>query len=127
MKHFMKWRFSTSVFLKFHLNIYITYTKSFYKLHSSFSIFTVLKKLLSILLYDKKYSGTIPNYVKHINHVKVVHTKKKTIMTINSFTEVVTQSNPTERCPKKYAATSYKLHKEIENKDMCALAGNNKK
>ena len=37
------------------LQIYITYIKSFYKLHSNFLIFTVLSKLLSILLYTKIY------------------------------------------------------------------------
>ena len=32
------------------LHIYITYTKSFYKSYSSFLVFTVLNKSLSILL-----------------------------------------------------------------------------
>ena len=62
----------------------------FYKLCSNFSIFTVLNKLLSILLYNKKIyqnGGTIRHYVKqHKNNVKVVHTKG-TIMTRNNFTE----------------------------------------
>ena len=47
-----------SYFVRFALYICIyiyTYTKSFYKLYSNFSIFTVTNKLLSILLYNKKY------------------------------------------------------------------------
>ena len=55
MKHFLKWRFSTYVFLKFCFYIYIIYVKSFYKLYSNFSVFNVLNKLLSILLFNKIY------------------------------------------------------------------------
>ena len=37
-------------------------------------------------------------------NVKVVHTKE-TIMTSNNFAEVITQSNPKERCPKNMQYT----------------------
>ena len=36
-------------------DIYITYTKSVYKLYSNFPTFTVLNNLFSILLYYKIY------------------------------------------------------------------------
>ena len=55
MKHFLKWRVSATVFLKFHFYIYITYTKSFFKIYFIFSTFTILIKLISIILYHKIY------------------------------------------------------------------------
>ena len=35
-------------------------------------------------------TGTIPHYIKHMNNVKVLHTKE-TIMKSNNFTKAVTQ------------------------------------
>ena len=43
--------------------------------------------------------GTVPHYAKHVNNIKVVHTKE-TIMTSNNITEAVTQKQSTERCLK---------------------------
>ena len=80
------------------LHIYITYTRPFYIL-----IFQFLKyqnKLLSILLHNKYITvGTVPHYAKHMNNIKVVHTKE-TIMTSNNNTKGVTQKQSTERCLK---------------------------
>ena len=43
--------------------------------------------------------GTIPNYAKHMNNVKVVHTKET--MTGNNITEAVTQKHSNEKNPKR--------------------------
>ena len=80
-------------------NIYITHTKSVYKLYSNFPTFTVLNSFQ--YYYTIKYVtiGTVPHYTKHTSNVKVVH-KKETIMLSNNITEAVTQKQSTERCPK---------------------------
>ena len=48
-------------------------------------------------------TGTIPHYIKHMNNVKVLHTKE-TIMTSNNFTEAVTQKQSNRKLLQKYAA-----------------------
>ena len=45
----------------------------------------------------------VPHYVKHMNNVKVVHTKE-TIKIYNNFTEAVTQKQSNGKMLQKYAA-----------------------
>ena len=83
---------------------YITYTKSFHKVYSNLKIFTVTKKLLLILLYNKENitTGTTRHYLKHMNNVKFIHTKE-TIL-ISFLLKQSPKSNSTEIC---YKSTQY--------------------
>ena len=64
---------------------FITYVSIF-----NFSNFTVLNKLLSLLVHNKIKTGTAPHYVKHVNNAKVVYTNK-TKLANNNFSEKVTK------------------------------------
>ena len=98
------------------LHIYITYTKSFYKLHLNFSIFTVLNKLLSMLLYDKIYHNWDYSSLRktHEQRWSSTHTKG-TIMTSNNITEAVTQKQSNGKMPQKYATHLQKnAHADVQ-------------
>ena len=89
-------------------HIYITCTKSFYKLYSNFPIFTVLSKLLSMLLYNKIYHNWDYSSLPKTHEQRYSSAHKETIVTSNNSTKVVTKSNPTERCPKSTQYTRRK-------------------
>ena len=70
--------------------------------------------------------GTIPNYAKHMNNVKVVHTKET--MAGNNITEAVTQKHSNEKNPQKYGAHPQRnIHADSENNNNNETTGSHRR